>query len=126
MLIKGEPVPGFADGIPCSTNELDRAGTTEFGAGGSARFDGKLNGSQNDDEESMMGGCYRAPLNNQLNDGTLKWQADGTWTPSTVCVDWIPQGEKFANECDLTTVAGEPNTFRLTGCHEIAPKTKCD
>ena len=49
---------GFPYGIPCATNRLDRAGTTEFGPGGSARFDGKLNGAQNDDEETMIGGCF--------------------------------------------------------------------
>jgi hypothetical protein len=57
-VLKGESVVGFPYGIPCATNKLDRDGTTEFGPGGSARFDGKLNGSQNDDEESMIGGCF--------------------------------------------------------------------
>jgi len=124
VVLQGEKVPGFADGVPCATNTLDRTGSTEFGGDGSARFDGKLNGNQNDVEESMIGGCFHAPLNNQLNDGTLTWQGDGTWNPSTVCVDWLD--EVFANECSLTTVAGEPNTFRLTSCNEIAPKTKCN
>ena len=57
-ILKGEAVVGFADGVPCATNTLDRAGSTEFGAGGVARFDGKLNGGQNDDEEFMIGGCF--------------------------------------------------------------------
>merc|ERR1712243_208772 len=75
-LLKGEPVVGYPYGVPCATNVLDRAGSTEFGSGGSARFDGELNGGQNDEEEAMIGGCFHAPLNNQLKGGTLNWQGD--------------------------------------------------
>ena len=61
-LLKGEPVVGFPYGVPCATNKLDRDGTTEFGAGGVARFDGQLNGAQNDGEEAMIGGCFHVKL----------------------------------------------------------------
>jgi len=123
-VLKGEKVPGFPDGVPCATNTLDRDGSTEFGDGGEARFDGTLNGGQDDDEEFMIGGCFHAPLNNQLLAGTLKWQGDGTWSPSTVCVDW--RDEVFANECDLTKVAGEDNLFELFSCHDLTPRTRCN
>eukprot|EP00092_Neocalanus_flemingeri_P020908 GFUD01022651.1.p1 GENE.GFUD01022651.1~~GFUD01022651.1.p1 ORF type:complete len:324 (+),score=96.56 GFUD01022651.1:35-1006(+) len=122
-VLLGERVPGFPDGIPCATNTLDHAGVTEFGDGGSARFDGTLNGAQNDEEESMIGGCFKAPLNNQLVAGTLKWKGDGTWNPTSVCVDWLD--DVFANECELTKVAGQENQFELVKCHELTPDTVC-
>ena len=63
-LLKGEPVVGYPFGVPCATNVLDRAGSTEFGSGGSARFDGELNGGQNDEEEAMIGGCFHVIFEN--------------------------------------------------------------
>ena len=66
----------------------------------------------------------QAPLNNQLIAGTLKWQGEGTWAPEKVCVDW--QDDVFANECDLSRVAGDDNQFELVSCHEIIPHTKCE
>jgi len=120
----GEAVPGYTDGVPCNTGTLDREGSTEFGAGGSANFDGTQNGSQNDVEENMMMGCFHAPLNNQLVGGTLKWEGEGTWSPvlsGGVCVDWLD--DVFANECDLQNVDGKWN---LIACHEITPATRCN
>jgi len=119
-ILYGEKVPDFPEGLPCETNVLDRAGSTEFGAGGSAKFDGTLNGSPNDVEEGMMKGCFHAALNNQLIGGELKWVGAGTWSPLKVCVDW--KDDVFANECDLTNVGGKWN---LVSCNEIAPATKC-
>jgi len=124
-VLKGESVVGFPYGIPCATNKLDRDGTTEFGPGGSARFDGKLNGSQNDDEESMIGGCFHAPLNNVFVGGTLNWQGAGTWEPLSVCIDWL-DGKHYANECKVTRVAGEANQFELVNCHDLTPMIKCE
>jgi len=124
-VLKGEPVVGYPYGVPCATNVLDRAGSTEFGSGASARFDGQLNGAQNDEEEAMIGGCFHAPLNNQLKGGTLSWKGEGTWEPEFVCVDW-QDDTVFANKCDVSKVAGNANQFELVSCNEIAPKTKCD
>jgi len=125
----GEKSPTFPTGISCTTNKLDRDGSTEFGAGGSANFDGTLNGSQNNVEEEMMKGCFHAALNNKLGkeDGTgggyLIWQGDGTWTPvktGGVCVDWLD--DVYANECNLQNNGGQ---WELSFCYEIT-ETRCN
>jgi len=123
-VLKGESVTGFPSGVPCSTATLDHAGVVEFGSGGSSRFDGTLNGAQNDDEEAMMAGCFHAALNAQLVDGTLTWKGDGKWMPETVCVDW--KSDNFANQCSISRVAGQDNTFALVNCHSLNPQAKCN
>ena len=61
LSLRGEKNANAVDGVPCSTKTLDHSGTTDYdGSNGSAaRFDGTLNGAENDAERTMMGGCYQ-------------------------------------------------------------------
>ena len=53
----GEKNGGNLDGVPCQTNKLDHAGSTDFGPG-STEFNGRRNGQEDQAEKNMMGGCY--------------------------------------------------------------------
>ena len=67
LTLLGETNADAPDGVPCSTKTLDHSGTTDYdGSNGSAaRFDGTLNGAENDAERTMMGGCYQVGLNHK-------------------------------------------------------------
>ena len=74
----------------------------------------------NDTDHFLM----QAALNAQLVDGTLTWKGDGKWMPETVCVDW--KSDNFANQCSISRVAGQDNTFALVNCHSLNPQAKCN
>ena len=59
----GEKNANFFDGVPCSTRVLDHKATTDFASSGSAVFDGKKNGHEDEGERTMMGTCYEVTLN---------------------------------------------------------------
>merc|ERR1711971_261479 len=90
--------------------------------GSAARFDGTLGGAENDAERTMMGDCYQAPLNAQLNGGTMVWQGAGTWAPLDICIDWMC--DNFAWQCSTTLTSA--NSWDLVNCHDLTPMTKCD
>ena len=58
MNLLGEKNGQHIDGVPCHTNKLDHAGSTDFGAGSPAEFNGRRNGQEDQAEKNMMGGCY--------------------------------------------------------------------
>jgi len=124
LSILGEKNGNYLDGVPCSTKILDHAASVDYdGSNGSwARFDGKVNGAVDKAEKEMMGGCYEAPLNAQMNGGTVVWQGADGWEPASVCVDW--QSSNFAYECSVTKTG--QNTWNLVNCHDLTPKTKCN
>merc|ERR1719175_494443 len=98
------------NGVPCATNKMDHAGSTDFGPG-SAEFNGRRNGQEDPAEKNMMGGCYEGPLNAQVNGGSVSWEGEGTWEPQAnagVCVDWRDQAS-FAFACDLEASGSEWN-----------------
>merc|ERR1712018_722655 len=72
---------------------------------------------------TMMGGCYQAPLNAQVNGGTMVWQGTGTWTPRDICVDWM--SDNFAWQCTTTPVGASGKSWDLVDCHDLTPFTKC-
>jgi len=121
----GEKNANFFDGVPCSTRVLDHKATTDFASSGSAVFDGKKNGHEDEGERTMMGTCYEAALNAQLsNGGSITWEGEGTWTPQAsggVCVDW-QDAASFAWACDIT---GSGPSYTLTNCVSLAPATSC-
>ena len=49
------------NGVPCATNKMDHAGSTDFGPG-SAEFNGRRNGQEDPAEKNMMGGCYEVRI----------------------------------------------------------------
>jgi len=120
----GEKNGGNLDGVPCQTNILDHAGSTDFGPG-STEFNGRLNGQEDQAEKNMMGGCYEGALNAQLNDGgSVSWMGEGTWAPQTaggVCVDWRDE-IAFAWACDTQASGSEWN---LVNCKSLSPATSC-
>ena len=61
LSLLGEKNGNYLDGVPCATRTLDHSSTTDYdGSNGSrARFDGTLDGAENDAERTMMGGCYQ-------------------------------------------------------------------
>jgi len=124
LSLRGEKNANAVDGVPCSTKTLDHSGTTDYdGSNGSAaRFDGTLNGAENDAERTMMGGCYQAPLNAQLFGGTMVWQGSQGWAPRDICVDWM--SDNFAWQCSTTSTGA--NSWDLVNCHDLTPLTKCD
>jgi len=111
----GEKNGEHIDGVPCHTNKLDHAGSTDFGAG-SAEFNGRRNGQEDQAEKNMMGGCYEGPLNSQINGGSISWEGAGTWEPASVCVDWRDQ-VAFAWSCDLS---GSGSEWNLVNCNPVA------
>jgi len=120
----GEKNGGNLDGVPCQTNILDHAGSTDFGPG-STEFNGRLNGQEDQAEKNMMGGCYEGALNAQLNDGgSVSWMGEGTWAPQTaggVCVDWRDE-QSFAWACDLSPSDG--SEWNLVNCKEAGSGTE--
>jgi hypothetical protein len=122
----GEKNAHYMDGVPCATRTLDHTATTDYdGSSGSrARFDGTLGGAENDAERTMMGGCYQAPLNAQVNGGTMVWQGAGAWAPRDICVDWM--SDNFAWQCTTTPIGASGKSWDLVDCHDLTPFTKCD
>ena len=57
--LAGEVIGEFLDGVPCSTNTLDHASGLDFTTGGSARFDGKVDGAEDEIEKKKMGACFK-------------------------------------------------------------------
>merc|ERR1712130_66688 len=81
MIIFASTLPErFSSSRSLSEQRLDYDGSN----GSFARFDGTLGGAENDAERTMMGGCYQAPLNAQLNGGTMVWQGTGSWAPKDI------------------------------------------
>ena len=62
--LRGERNFHYPKGLPCSTRPLDHASTIDFDGseGGRARFDGRLDGAENYQEEAMLGDCYQVRL----------------------------------------------------------------
>ena len=62
--LRGERNLHYPKGLPCSTRKLDHASTIDFdgSGGGGARFDGRLDGGENFEEEAMLGDCYQVRL----------------------------------------------------------------
>jgi hypothetical protein len=54
---------------------------SDFGTGESSRWAGSL---VDDEERTMLGGCYEAPLNAMVRGGSLEWRGEGVWVPDTV------------------------------------------
>lgn len=119
--LSGEVIGEFLDGVPCSTNTLDHTGL-DFTAGGSARFDGLAEGEDNEVEKSKMGACFKAPLNAQVRGGRLTWLGSGTWTPESVCVDWLSTNMAFL--CEVENL--NETVWSLVRCRDLTPKQKCD
>jgi len=119
----GEKNGEHLDGVPCHTNRMDHAGSTDFGTG-STEFNGRVNGHEDQAEKNMMGGCYEGPLNSQLNGGSISWEGEGTWAPkasSGVCVDWRDEAA-FAWACDL---ASSGSGWNLVNCAAVGTATSC-
>ena len=57
----GEKNGEHNDGVPCHTNRMDHTGSTDFGPG-SAEFNGRRNGLEDQAEKNMMGGCYEVRM----------------------------------------------------------------
>ena len=59
--LRGERNLHYPKGLPCSTRVLDHQSTIDFDGskGGRARFDGRLNGAEDFEEEAMLGDCYQ-------------------------------------------------------------------
>ena len=58
--LRGERSLHYPKGLPCSTRLLDHASTIDFdGTNRKTIFDGKLNGTENFEEEAMLGDCYQ-------------------------------------------------------------------
>merc|ERR1719370_2328169 len=107
----GKQNADFPNGVPCTANNLNNDGITDYD-GGAARFD----------DLDTMGGCFEAPLKAILNGGTLMWLGGGTaWEPKTVCVEW--KSDNFAHECDVESMGS--GKWRLSNCHDITPSTVC-
>jgi len=118
----GEKNGEHNDGVPCHTNRMDHAGSTDFGPG-SAEFNGRINGQEDQAEKNMMGGCYEGPLNSQLNGGSISWEGEGTWEPQLsagVCIDWRDE-VSLVYVCDLS--ASDPE-WNLVGCKQTTT-TSC-
>ena len=64
----------------------------------------------------------QAPLNAQVNGGTMVWQGAGTWAPLDICIDWM--SDNFAWQCSTTLTSA--NSWDLVNCHDLTPMTKCD
>jgi len=119
----GEKNGANLDGVPCHTNKMDHAGSTDFGPG-SAEFNGRRNGVEDQEEKNMMGGCYEGPLNSRINGGSVTWKGEGTWEPQAsggICVDWRDQ-QAFAWTCDLSASGSEWN---LVNCQYFGTATSC-
>jgi len=120
----GEKNGDYLTGVPCQTNVLDHKSSTDFDSG-STVFDGRIDGSLDEEEERMMGSCFEAALNSQLTDGgNVTWSGAGTWSPQTtggVCVDWR-DAVAFAWSCDLTANGA---VWDITNCHSLLPDTTC-
>ena len=67
----GEKNGGNPLGVPCKTNTMDHAGSMDFGPG-SAEFNGRINGQENQAEKNMMGGCYEVRALRDSNKGFLR------------------------------------------------------
>ena len=61
MSLLGEKNGPNPDGVPCHTNKLDHAGSTDF-TSDSAEFNGRRNGQEDQAEKNMMGGCYEVRI----------------------------------------------------------------
>ena len=87
--LRGEFVGEFINGTPCSTNLLTHNHINTFRPGVIARFDGRSEEEEEEAEErSLLGACYKAPLNARLTGGELEWRGSGDWRPASLCVDW--------------------------------------
>jgi len=121
LTLQGERTVDFESGYPCNTAPripLNHADVDDFKSGGVARFDGT---SAN--EQSMMGDCFKAPLNALVRGGTLTWVGEGVWTPSSICVDW--QSTNYAYKCELGKVVNTDNIWQIVACKEDYPRQKC-
>ena len=67
----GEKNGGNPLGVPCKTNTMDHAGSMDFGPG-SAEFNGRINGQEDQAEKNMMGGCYEVRTLRDSNKGFLR------------------------------------------------------
>jgi len=117
LTLKGQVSVGFLDGLPCTANNLDHDGLTDYDGSADAVFGGEA-------DREIMGGCYESPLNGELKGGQITWSKPGTWAPireRAVCVDWNSD-TKFAWSCDATPLGDHWN---LVNCHDLVPKTKC-
>ena len=115
----GERNFNFQTGVPCMTNQLDIAGSTEYATGSSYEFL----------DVDELGACFQGALNSQLtNGGTITWTGSGVWTPKLsqgICVDW-QSVSAFAWYCNLDGPAsgGSGTVWTLNGC-DIFFSTSC-
>jgi len=115
----GETNGASPTGVVCNSNAMDHAGSTDFGSG-SAEFNGRINGQEDQAEKNMMGGCYEGPLNAQINGGWISWEGEGTWQPEPsqgVCVDWRDK-DSFVFACDLSPYASGTQ-WDLVNCNKV-------
>ena len=104
--LRGERNFHYPKGFPCSTKLLDHASTFDFDGskGGRARFDGRLDGAEDFEEEAMLGDCYQVretlsppptacqtPLNAHVRGGSIEWKGIAGWQPESVCICYIVQ-----------------------------------
>ena len=68
---KNGDIPG---GVPCQTNILDHKESRDF-AGGTTIFNGRKNGTADDDEQNMMGSCYE--VRKSVEEKLLKFKFSG-------------------------------------------------
>jgi len=111
----GERNIEYRTGVPCQTQILDIAGSEEY----------ETNSEHNFNQESLLGGCYEAALNAQLqfNGGNITWVGDGIWQPvktSGICVDWS-DSTNFVYLCDLDgpVSGGSGTVWNLVICDLI-------
>ena len=57
MKLLGEKNGDYPGGVPCQTNILDHKESRDF-VGETTIFNGRKNGTENEDETNMMGSCY--------------------------------------------------------------------
>merc|ERR1740137_395314 len=120
LSLLGERTAEFSSGYPCSTSAqvpLNHQDVLDFSAG-LARFAGSSNADQ-----TAMGECFQAPLNGIVRGGNLTWVGEGTWVPSSICVDW--QSSNYAYECKLEQVPRSENAWQVAGCQEDQVRQKC-
>ena len=63
--LTGEVVGEFLDGVPCTTNIMNKKGLDTFQNGLVSSFDGQLDEDTEDEfEMKQMGACYKVKIHN--------------------------------------------------------------
>ena len=65
LRLTGEVIGEFLGGVPCFTNTMDHKNSTDFSTGSIARFDGHLEGVEDEVEKFSMGACFKVVLPSQ-------------------------------------------------------------